>query len=447
MKTDKSVDVAPDDPKNFVYIIFYWLGIGTLLPWNFFISVSEYWKYKFRTVNGTYDAALDNSTAGMVLNDFQMSWSSHLAVASMVPNVTMLLLNAVFGHRFKTQPRLLISLIFVIVLFIVTVTMTRIDTDSWQETFYYGTLASVVIININAAIFQGGLLGVAGKFPPKYMGGVFSGQALGGIFASGTNIVLLALGANVVNAAFYDFLIAVIFLGTALVTYLMVTRSEFFQHFADENSAKTVMKLPEDGKLLGEMEPGVALIQPKSVNLWSVFVQILFYAIAVFSIFTVTLGCFPSITVLVESSYLGTTWGDVYFIPVACFLLFNVGDFLGRTAAEFLKWPKPGRAGMIIVLLISLARFAFIPLFIFCNINDSNRNVSMTVFGADWAYFLIMSMFSLSNGYLASICMISAPQLLKTPEEQQTAASLMVALLGLGLGCGSFVSNFFVKLV
>lgn len=155
MKTDKSVDVAPDDPKNFVYIIFYWLGIGTLLPWNFFISVSEYWKYKFRTVNGTYDAALDNSTAGMVLNDFQMSWSSHLAVASMVPNVTMLLLNAVFGHRFKTQPRLLISLIFVIVLFIVTVTMTRIDTDSWQETFYYGTLASVVIININAAIFQG----------------------------------------------------------------------------------------------------------------------------------------------------------------------------------------------------------------------------------------------------------------------------------------------------
>lgn len=295
--------------------------------------------------------------------------------------------------------------------------------------------------------FPGGLLGVAGKFPPKYMGGVFSGQALGGIFASGTNIVLLALGANVVNAAFYDFLIAVIFLGTALVTYLMVTRSEFFQHFADENSAKTVMKLPEDGKLLGEMEPGVALIQPKSVNLWSVFVQILFYAIAVFSIFTVTLGCFPSITVLVESSYLGTTWGDVYFIPVACFLLFNVGDFLGRTAAEFLKWPKPGRAGMIIVLLISLARFAFIPLFIFCNINDSNRNVSMTVFGADWAYFLIMSMFSLSNGYLASICMISAPQLLKTPEEQQTAASLMVALLGLGLGCGSFVSNFFVKLV
>ena len=29
----------PPDPYRLVYIIFYWLGVGTLLPWNFFISV------------------------------------------------------------------------------------------------------------------------------------------------------------------------------------------------------------------------------------------------------------------------------------------------------------------------------------------------------------------------------------------------------------------------
>ena len=40
----------PRDPKNFVYIIFYWLGIGTLLPWNFFISVPGYWNAKWETV-------------------------------------------------------------------------------------------------------------------------------------------------------------------------------------------------------------------------------------------------------------------------------------------------------------------------------------------------------------------------------------------------------------
>jgi hypothetical protein len=41
-----------------------------------------------------------------------------MAVASMVPNVAFLLLNAAFGHRFKTQPRLLVSLILIIVLVI-----------------------------------------------------------------------------------------------------------------------------------------------------------------------------------------------------------------------------------------------------------------------------------------------------------------------------------------
>ena len=50
-----------------------------------------------------------------------------------------------------------------------------------------------------------------------------------------------------------------------------------------------------------------------------------------------------------------------------------------------------------------------------------------------------MALFSLSNGYLSQICMMSAPQLVKGAEAQ-TAGSLMVALLGLGLGSGALVS-------
>ena len=31
-------NIAPKDPYKLAYIIFYWLGIGSLLPWNFFIT-------------------------------------------------------------------------------------------------------------------------------------------------------------------------------------------------------------------------------------------------------------------------------------------------------------------------------------------------------------------------------------------------------------------------
>ena len=87
--------------------------------------------------------------------EVQKDWGPNMSMASMIPNVTFLLLNAVFGHRFKTTPRLLISLIFVIVLFAFTCAMAKINTDEWQNAFWSVTIASIVLININAAIFQG----------------------------------------------------------------------------------------------------------------------------------------------------------------------------------------------------------------------------------------------------------------------------------------------------
>jgi len=116
-----------------------------------FITVSAYWDDKWKTVTpGTLGIA--NET--LAKNPVQISWNSNMAMASMVPNVTFLLLNASFGHHFKTTPRLLISLIFVILLFGVTCAMTKVDTDPWQDEFWIGTIISIILININSAIFQ-----------------------------------------------------------------------------------------------------------------------------------------------------------------------------------------------------------------------------------------------------------------------------------------------------
>merc|ERR1719233_431368 len=155
----------------------------------------------------------------------------------MVPNVTFLILNGVVGHKFRTLPRLLISLVFVILSFTFTSIMVKVDTDGWQQEFLYITLASVAFINVNAAIFQGGILGVAGKFPPAYMGAVFAGQAVGGIFASGTNVVVLAMGASPVQSAFFCFVLSVVCLFSALIAYAVATRSEFYQFYLGEEGS------------------------------------------------------------------------------------------------------------------------------------------------------------------------------------------------------------------
>lgn len=426
----------PEDKFNLVYLIFGWLGIGTLLPWNFFITVTAYWDAKWQDPNQV------SGGAGNVIerNELQTNWGSNMAMASMIPNVTFLLLNAVFGHHFRTTPRLLVSLIFVILLFGATCAMTKIDTDEYQYEFYIGTLVSCVLININSAIFQGGLLGLAGKFPAEYMGIVFSGQAIGGIFASVTNVIVILLGVPPADAAFWCFLTAVIFLAIALVVFVIATRSEFFQHFLDENKVVEA----GDEELSGKFLQSDVTYKPKKPNPCQVLGRISVYAASVYLIFTVTLACFPAITAMVISHTIteeegDNDWGTKFFIPVCCFVLFNVGDWLGRFLGERLGWPKPGRFGMWFTFVLSLLRIGFVPLFIFCNVNPTQRNMTHVVFDSDYYYIGFMALFSLSNGYLSQICMMSAPQLVKGAEAQ-TAGSLMVALLGLGLGSGALVS-------
>ena len=46
--------------------------------------------------------------------------------------------------------------------------------------------------------------GVAGKFPPNYIGGMISGQALGGIFPSLLNILVIAIQVNIFNKVIDD---------------------------------------------------------------------------------------------------------------------------------------------------------------------------------------------------------------------------------------------------
>merc|ERR1739846_99647 len=42
---------APKDTYKRVGLIFVYLGVCTMLPWNFLLSVTSFWNYKFRNVS------------------------------------------------------------------------------------------------------------------------------------------------------------------------------------------------------------------------------------------------------------------------------------------------------------------------------------------------------------------------------------------------------------
>ena len=62
-----------------------------------------------------------------------------------------------------------------------------------------------------------------------------------------------------------------------------------------------------------------------------------------------------------------------------CFLLYNVGDYIGKEAATRLQWPNDSNAGRYILLAMAALRTAFIPLFMYCNIAPSNRTKEVSM--------------------------------------------------------------------
>jgi solute carrier family 29 (equilibrative nucleoside transporter), member 1/2/3 len=130
------------------------------------------------------------------------------------------------------------------------------------------------------------------------------------------------------------------------------------------------------------------------------------------------------------------------------FVIFNVADLLGRLITSYspLLLSSPG-----VLLLLSLARFFFIPLFLLCNIGIQGR-ITPPAINSDAIYFLLVLLLGLTNGYTSCSAMVCASSLKLNPLLEgkciyvDTAATVANFSLALGLVSGSIVS-FAVKSV
>ena len=79
------------------------------------------------------------------------------------------------SNVFRITPRIYGSIIFNILLFIASLSFTEVNTDPWQDGFYYLTLAMALLFNINDSIFQGAFASLIGRFPERYMNSLAQG--------------------------------------------------------------------------------------------------------------------------------------------------------------------------------------------------------------------------------------------------------------------------------
>uniref|UniRef100_A0A673C333 Equilibrative nucleoside transporter 1-like n=1 Tax=Sphaeramia orbicularis TaxID=375764 RepID=A0A673C333_9TELE len=416
---------APRDKYNAVWIIFFILGLGTLLPWNFFMTATLYFTSRLKDpVDDSFNQTV-NGTDGDTRNALESKFNNVMTLCAMVPLLIFTCLNSFIHQRVPQKLRISGSLTVILVVFLLTAVLVKVDMAPLP--LFSITMIKIICINSFGAILQGSLFGLAGILPASYTTPIMSGQGLAGTFAAFSMICALASGSALQDSAFGYFITACVVILLAIMSYLVLPRmcSRY------DNRAVCCVDGP------AEKRPVVSLMEDEakpSSSVFNVFKQIWVMALSVCFIFTITIGTFPAVTVEVRSTVAdGGAW-DFYFIPVSCFLLFNVMDWAGRSLTAVCMWP--GKDSIWLPVLVGL-RIIFIPLFVLCNVQP--RKYLPVLFAHDAWYIIFMIFFSFSNGYLASLCMCFGPKKVP-PHEAETAGAIMAFFLSLGLALGAAVS-------
>ncbi|XP_033479483.2 equilibrative nucleoside transporter 2-like [Epinephelus lanceolatus] len=434
----------PADRGQAVAAIIFVLGLGTLLPWNFFMTASQYFNKRLMTPNIT-----SNGTSGATAKDY--NYDSWMALLSQLPLLLFTLLNSFLYQWVRERLRVAFSMIVILILFSLTAALVQVPMQ--PDTFFSVTMATIWFINMFGAVLQGSLFGVVGLFPPRYSTLFMSGQGLAGIFAALAMLLSILSNADESSAALGYFITpCVATLGT-LMCYLLLPHLEFARFYLNRSQCENVETKQEllsstEKKVLNnekELEAnGKFIMEPEEnqerSSVLNVFKKIWLMAACVTCVFAVTLAVFPVITVRVQTVYTGNAAWEKVFTCVCCFIVFNVMDVVGRSAPSLGQWPSKDS---LLFPAAVLSRLVFIPLLMLCNVHNSRLTV---LFSHDCAFVTIIALFAFTNGYLASLCMAYAPQLVRC-KDCETAGSLMTFFLVLGLAIGASFSFLLGKLV
>ncbi|KAL4237827.1 hypothetical protein ACF0H5_002539 [Mactra antiquata] len=420
----------PRDRFNLVYLIFYLLGLGSLSPWNFFITASEYFKYKLRNTTVSDDNYLNPDYE----TELQAMFESYLVVASTVPNLAFNFITALLIKRICLKTRMVFSLCLIILMFFITVTLVKINTDSWQPHFFWITLICAVLINSGASILGASLFGLVSLFPPNYMQATMTGQAIGGVFAAIANLVTLALGSHVVDSALVFFIFATIMgiftlIGYGCLYYLGYSRF----HIVEIGDSLPVHVTHDESVNIMTASRGCLYVFHVLKQIWK-------EGLSVCLVFLVTLSCFPAIaSSIVSVEDVHNDWTGKLFPALVCFLLFNAGDWSGRSIVGSLQWPSFGQSNILLVL--SVLRVVFIPLVMLCNAQPRTHGI---IFNSDIYPVVFILLLGLTNGYLGTLAMMYGPMKVHSLHAENTGA-IMSTCLTSGLVSGSLIAILLMK--
>lgn len=412
----------PVDKCKFILIGFTILGITTLVPWNFFITATDYWMYKFRNVTQT-DPDPEARTP------LQTFFESYLSIAVNFPMLVAMVLTALYGSSISQKLLLRVPLLVMLSVFILTTVFAVINTDNFQYFFFALMIIMVILLGLFSAVFQAALFGYTSNFPSHCMFAMVNGQSVAGLLAAALQVLSLSLDCGpIVNGLSY-FAVSTLFLIFTII-YHRLMDNDYTRYYLGSDAQDDKNQRPAQGILESTSQLKLAFRE-----CWK-------EALVVLLIFTATLSVFPAICVLVTPKHPNTSFlTGKYFGPIVTFWLFNSADLAGRLCSTYLPFPH-GKSNSLVGL--ALIRIIFPVMILFCNVQP--RLYTTPFFTNDIIYPILMTGMGLTNGYIFSSAMVLASSEAHDSRRELTGF-IMATSLGVGLTLGSINSNFLLRII
>jgi equilibrative nucleoside transporter 1/2/3 len=148
---------------NWSYWAFVWLGLGSLLPLNFFITADPYFRYKL------HDPTMANSSASRL----ELSYENAVVLCASVPNVIATILVTFICVPYIHKYRIYTSLSGTTLCLLACFAFIFINVSQWRELFFIITMIIIMIQSVLNAILLNCFFSLASTLPSRYIQGKY----------------------------------------------------------------------------------------------------------------------------------------------------------------------------------------------------------------------------------------------------------------------------------
>ncbi|KAK2466417.1 hypothetical protein APHAL10511_002059 [Amanita phalloides] len=414
--------------------IFFLLGCALLLPWNVTITAVPFFLSRLEG-----------------FPHLKLTFSSYLTTSVTIVGFISFA-HATFRGRTispsRESQRMIMALIVLTSLLVLS-TLIHVP----GPLFAAFVLLNTGLQSICGAYLQVAIIAVGSLFGPVAIQTIMSGQAAVAVAVSAVQVFSAAAslwnlspeviplyvsdGSAEEHSALMFLSVSTIFLLLCALVHRRLVRMPLYKRVAAPLEDKLLQhgSGEESTALISSAEVSAAL-QGQSRTLDVVRANIT-YQFAVAYVFLITLSVYPPITISILP--ISPRIHPLLFTSIH-FLVFNIGDLLGRYMCSFARlriWSADR------LLLLSLLRTAFVPIFLMCNVQRPSGVIGTPIINSDFLFMIILLAFGVSNGYVGSMCMISAPSLEHNPrlKGRTSDVDLVATITNFSLIGGLFIGS------